>query len=34
MITFRDYLKSNPNLSIYKKLREYFINDVDSKDSG
>jgi opine dehydrogenase len=31
MITSSDYLKSNPNLSIYKKLREYFINDVDLK---
>jgi ketopantoate reductase len=31
MIISNDYLKSNLTLSIYKKLREYFINDVDLK---
>jgi opine dehydrogenase len=29
MITTKDFLKSNPNLEIYKKLKNYFINDID-----
>ncbi len=29
MITANDYLQSNPDLEIYKILRNYFINDID-----